>query len=111
MALRQNRDLGRPEESERDGDAVPARFTSPSPWCKPTGTQRGDGGARLVATASLQRAGLRGGTAERWGWTTIPIYTASSQAEAVIQAANAIMQLPSDGTMATQLDRIASLLR
>ena len=37
--------------------------------------------------------------------------TASSQAEAVIQAANAIMQLPSDGTMATQLDRIASFLR
>ena len=42
---------------------------------------------------------------------TTYLYCAPSQAEAVIQTANAIMQLPSFGTMATQLDRIASLLR
>ena len=33
-----------------------------------------------------------------------------TQAEAVIQKARAIMQLPSMGTMATQLDQIARLL-
>ena len=35
----------------------------------------------------------------------------TTQAEAAIQTANAIMQLPSVGRMATQLDLIAGLLR